>query len=47
VSYVLTSPRVADLLKTAREILTGVVAGQAELLKEAPEPPALVGKPTG
>jgi DNA-binding transcriptional ArsR family regulator len=46
VSYALTSPRVADLLKTAREILTGVVAGQAELLKEVPEPPALVGKPT-
>ncbi|GAA4485683.1 metalloregulator ArsR/SmtB family transcription factor [Rhodococcus olei] len=38
VVYALTSPRVADLLKTAREILTGVVTGQAELLEEVPEP---------
>ncbi|MBF6135397.1 helix-turn-helix transcriptional regulator [Nocardia otitidiscaviarum] len=36
VTYSLTSPEVAQLLATARAILTGVVAGQAELL----EPPA-------
>ena len=30
VSYALTSPRVADLLTTARAILTGMVAGQAK-----------------
>lgn len=35
VSYALTSPRVADLLATARVILTGVVAGQAETLEES------------
>ncbi|MGV9661857.1 ArsR/SmtB family transcription factor [Nocardia niigatensis] len=34
VSYVLTSPEVADLLAAARAILTGVVAGQIELLEE-------------
>jgi DNA-binding transcriptional ArsR family regulator len=28
VSYALTSPRVADLLKTAQEVLTGIVAGK-------------------
>ena len=33
VSYTLTSPKVADLLLVAREILTGVVANQAELLE--------------
>lgn len=45
VSYALTSPRVADLLTTARAILTGMVAGQAEMLvEEIPEPPALAGK---
>ncbi|MBJ7325484.1 MULTISPECIES: ArsR/SmtB family transcription factor [Nocardiaceae] len=32
VSYTLTSPKVADLLVVAREILTGVVANQVELL---------------
>ncbi|ORI20288.1 metalloregulator ArsR/SmtB family transcription factor [Rhodococcus sp. 1168] len=32
VSYALTSPRIADLLTTARTILTGMVAGQAEML---------------
>ncbi|MEZ0363743.1 MULTISPECIES: ArsR/SmtB family transcription factor [Mycobacterium] len=47
VSYSLTSPRVADLLKTAREILNGVVAGQAEHLKEVPAPPDLLGKHVG
>jgi len=37
VSYALTSPRVADPLMVARAILTGVVAGQAELLEDLPE----------
>ncbi|WP_078312025.1 MULTISPECIES: metalloregulator ArsR/SmtB family transcription factor [unclassified Mycobacterium] len=32
VLYTLTSPRVAELLATARKILTGVVADQAEWL---------------
>ena len=32
VIYSLTSPRVAELLTVAREILTGVLLGQAELL---------------
>lgn len=36
VTYELTTPEVAQLLATARAILTGVVAGQAEAL----EPPA-------
>nr|WP_109555308.1 metalloregulator ArsR/SmtB family transcription factor [Mycobacteroides salmoniphilum] len=36
VLYTLTSPRVAELLATARKILTGVVADQAESLD--PEP---------
>ena len=40
VSYALTSPRVADLLATARVILTGVVAGQAEMLEESDAPRA-------
>ena len=44
VSYMLTSPRVAELLAVARAILTGVVAGQAELLEDLP---ALVGEATG
>lgn len=34
VSYALTSPQVADLLAVARSILTGVVAGQAEVLDD-------------
>ncbi|WP_033247189.1 ArsR/SmtB family transcription factor [Nocardia carnea] len=46
VSYALTSPQVADLLAVARAILTGVVAGQAELLEELPAP-ALVGDTPG
>ncbi|WP_280241115.1 ArsR/SmtB family transcription factor [Nocardia abscessus] len=33
VTYELTSPQVAELLATARAILTGVVAGQAEALE--------------
>ncbi|MBV0916624.1 ArsR/SmtB family transcription factor [Mycobacteroides chelonae] len=35
VLYTLTSPRVAELLATARKILTGVVADQAEWLDSA------------
>ncbi|ATL72131.1 ArsR/SmtB family transcription factor [Nocardia terpenica] len=34
VTYELTSPQVAELLATARAILTGVVAGQAEALEQ-------------
>jgi DNA-binding transcriptional ArsR family regulator len=34
VSYSLTSPEVAELLAVARRILTGVLAGQAELLAD-------------
>ncbi|MFB4306812.1 ArsR/SmtB family transcription factor [Actinomadura sp. GTD37] len=34
VIYSLTSPRVAELLAVAREILTGVLSGQVELLDE-------------
>ncbi|MFE3113878.1 ArsR/SmtB family transcription factor [Kitasatospora indigofera] len=34
VYYSLTSPQVADLLKVARSILSGVLAGQAELLED-------------
>ncbi|MCX5046434.1 transcriptional regulator, partial [Aldersonia sp. NBC_00410] len=47
VSYALTSPKVADLLAIARGILTGVVAGQAELLEDLPESAALVGDSAG
>lgn len=36
VTYALTSPRVTELLVTARAILTGVVAGQAETLEDRP-----------
>lgn len=34
VFYSLTSPQVAELLKVARAILSGVLAGQAELLAD-------------
>ena len=34
VYYSLTSPQVAELLAVARQILTGVLAGQAELLHD-------------
>jgi ArsR family transcriptional regulator len=44
VSYTLTSPRVAELLAVARAILTGVVAGQAELLEDLP---VVIGEATG
>jgi DNA-binding transcriptional ArsR family regulator len=33
VVYSLTSPEVAELLRVARQILTGVLSGQAELLE--------------
>jgi DNA-binding transcriptional ArsR family regulator len=35
VTYAPTSPRIEELLVTARAILTGVVAGHAELLESA------------
>jgi len=38
VTYELTSPRVAELLATARAILTSVIAGQAETLEARPLP---------
>ncbi len=47
VSYTLTSPKVAELLKTAREILSGVVAGQAEHLGEVSALRTAAGKRTG
>ncbi|MFD5328874.1 ArsR/SmtB family transcription factor [Streptomyces sp. NPDC127092] len=34
VSYTLTDPQVAELLAVARSILSGVLAGQAELLAD-------------
>ncbi len=34
VYYALTSPHVAELLAVARQILTGVLTGQAELLED-------------
>jgi ArsR family transcriptional regulator len=43
VTYALTSPRVAELLATARAILTGVIAGQAETLEERPLPDMVSG----
>lgn len=46
VSYMLTSPRVAELLTVARAILTGVVAGQAEVLDKEYGPPSLAGRST-
>ncbi|MGH3953378.1 ArsR/SmtB family transcription factor [Mycobacteroides salmoniphilum] len=42
VLYTLTSPRVAELLATARKILTGVVADQAEWLDAVSVEPAEV-----
>ncbi|MEU4197162.1 metalloregulator ArsR/SmtB family transcription factor [Kribbella sp. NPDC026611] len=38
VIYSLTSPEVAELLKVARSILTGMLSGQAELLEDLQEP---------
>jgi ArsR family transcriptional regulator len=40
VYYSLTSPHIAELLAVARQILTGVLAGQAELLENLREPQA-------
>lgn len=37
VYYTLTSPRVTELLSVARSILSGVLAGQAELLADLRE----------
>jgi ArsR family transcriptional regulator len=34
VFYSLTSPEVAELLRVARQILTGVLSGQVELLED-------------
>lgn len=47
VSYALTSPQVAELLAVARAILTGVVAGQAELLDKEHGPPSLASRSAG
>ncbi len=44
VLYTLTSPRVAELLATARKILTGVVADQAEWLDAVSVEPAEVAQ---
>ncbi|SDP33230.1 transcriptional regulator, ArsR family [Nakamurella panacisegetis] len=38
VFYSLTSPKVAELLAVARQILTGVISGQMELLKDLASP---------
>ncbi|MFD8497354.1 ArsR/SmtB family transcription factor [Amycolatopsis sp. NPDC059657] len=38
VYYSLTSPQVAELLRVARQILTGVLAGQMELLDDLRTP---------
>ncbi|MFZ3306855.1 MAG: metalloregulator ArsR/SmtB family transcription factor [Mycobacterium sp.] len=43
VTYALTSPRIAELLATARAILTGVIAGQAESLEDRPLPDLVSG----
>jgi DNA-binding transcriptional ArsR family regulator len=40
VHYSLTSPDVAELLRVAREILTGVLSGQVELLADLRAPAA-------
>lgn len=45
VYYSLTSPHVAELLKVARTILSGVLAGQAELLADLRTEPAEGGPP--
>ncbi|WP_078288076.1 metalloregulator ArsR/SmtB family transcription factor [Mycobacterium sp. D16R24] len=44
VLYTLTSPRVAELLATARTILTGLVADQAEWLDPVSAEPAEVAQ---
>lgn len=40
VFYTLTSPQVAELLAVARQILTGVLSGQVELLEDLKSPVA-------
>lgn len=40
VYYSLTSPHVAELLRVARQILTGVLSGQVELLEDLRAPVA-------
>jgi DNA-binding transcriptional ArsR family regulator len=40
VYYALTSPHVAELLAVARQILSGVLSGQAELLRDLHADPA-------
>jgi ArsR family transcriptional regulator len=42
VYYTLTSPKVAELLTSAREILTGVLSGQIELLEDLRTPASSV-----
>ncbi|MFJ4676444.1 MULTISPECIES: ArsR/SmtB family transcription factor [unclassified Kitasatospora] len=44
VHYSLTSPRVAELLAVAREILGGVITGQAELLDGLRAPTGTSGR---
>ena len=44
VYYSLTSPHVAELLKVARQILTGVLTGQIELLDDLRTPAASAGR---
>ncbi|MBE1495886.1 ArsR family transcriptional regulator [Amycolatopsis lexingtonensis] len=44
VHYSLTSPHVAELLKVARQILTGVLTGQVELLDDLRAPAATAGR---
>jgi DNA-binding transcriptional ArsR family regulator len=43
VYYSLTSPHVAELLAVARQILTGVLTGQIELLDDLREPATSTG----
>ncbi|MFF7645077.1 metalloregulator ArsR/SmtB family transcription factor [Streptomyces canus] len=45
VYYRLTTPEVANLLTAARSILSGVLAGQAELLADLQAAPATVALP--
>lgn len=47
VFYALASDDVAELLAVARKILTEVLAGQVEVLRELQEPPAAAGAGAG
>jgi ArsR family transcriptional regulator len=47
VYYSLTSPQVAELLAVARSILTGVLAGQIELLEDLRTGPPVPESPAG